>query len=92
MDTLPDICKLSFPDSQIARYLKMDRTTYKKILMTQLDPYAKHKLIAKLQNTFFSIIMDETTDLSCKKCLVVMVKYWDDGSFFGFIGSSRWYG
>ena len=31
-----------------------------------------------MRKCHFSIVMDETTDVSTKKCLVLMVKYWDD--------------
>lgn len=37
----------------------------------------KEELVDKLKDTFFSIIIDESTDVSVHNLIAVMVQYWD---------------
>lgn len=42
-----------------------------------MGSYLKEELVAVLRKTFFSIIIDETTDVAVKGQLAVVVQYWD---------------
>nr|CAI5822409.1 unnamed protein product [Callosobruchus analis] len=42
-----------------------------------LKNYAESSVVEKLRNQFFSIIIDETTDISSKKCLAILVRFLD---------------
>lgn len=76
-DSLPNFCVSAFPDSRIASGMKMKRKKATTIVKNVLSPYALKKLVAQLQTTRFSIIIDESTDTSTKKSLVVMARMWN---------------
>lgn len=78
MDTLTEVCKHIFPDSKIARNLKIKRKKATTLAITKLAPYVKGKLVSKLQVNKFSLIVDETTDVSTKKSIVLVVRFWDE--------------
>jgi hypothetical protein len=42
----------------------------------KVGPFAQSSTAAILKETFFSIIIDETTDISTSKCLVIVVRYY----------------
>lgn len=76
MDYLPSLLVECCPDSSIAKLLHCGRTK-----STQIADYigmeARKKIISQLQTTKFSLIVDETTDVSTKKCLVLVARYFD---------------
>lgn len=56
-----------------------------------VGPYAREDIANELRSTCFSIIIDEGTDISMKKCLVLIVRYIPVGKhsvvdrFFGLL-------
>lgn len=76
MDYLPSLLVECCSDSSIAKLLHCGRTK-----STQIADYigmeARKKIISQLQTTKFSLIVDETTDVSTKKCLVLVARYFD---------------
>lgn len=77
MDTLSPLCANLFPDSKIASKLAVRRTKATSILKNCLGEVFQNKLINTLRipGTFFSIIMDETTDCATKKQCAFTVIY-----------------
>lgn len=70
-DTLGPLCSNLFPDSKIARNLSAKRTKATAMMKHALGDNLKEDLFFQLREpgTFFSIIMDETTDRgSVKQC------------------------
>lgn len=67
-----------FPDSLIAANLNCSRTKMTEIIKMKVAPYVRGNLANKLNNNKFSIIIDETTDISTKKSLAVAVRFFDD--------------
>lgn len=68
--------KRMFPDSKIAAAMALKRKKCTS-LMQQLGDYVGKTITSKLQNSKFSIIIDETTDCSLEKACAIMVKYFD---------------
>ena len=62
-DLLPKLC----PDSKIANNFKSKRTKSKCIVRNALAPYFHEQLVQRLQTSHFSVIIDETTDVSTAK-------------------------
>ncbi|CAH0563103.1 unnamed protein product [Brassicogethes aeneus] len=78
MDTLPLLNKEIYPDSKIAQGVSMKRSKATKIITGVLGQTFKKEVINDLKKSRFSIIIDEITDISTKRSLVVVVRYWSD--------------
>lgn len=70
------VCKFIFNDSQLAQSMKMERTKCSNLAINRISLYLKKKLAKKLISNKFSIIIDEKTDISTNKSLVVIVRLW----------------
>lgn len=75
-DHMIDLCKVMFPDSAIAQGMCMKRTKCTELTKT-LSKCVTSELLKKLKHHKFSVIIDESTDVSTTKCLTVLVKYYD---------------
>ncbi|XP_072398863.1 zinc finger protein 862-like [Diabrotica undecimpunctata] len=80
MDHVPKLLASTVPDSKIIKSLACGRTKTTNMIH-MLKREAESVLIAKLQVTKFSIIIDETTDISTRKCLAILVRYLDKTSY-----------
>ncbi|KAJ8915278.1 hypothetical protein NQ315_014786 [Exocentrus adspersus] len=90
MDHLILLLSVICPDSKIAKQLKCARTKTTNlthcIAEEQIDSISK-----KFQNQYYSLIVAETTDISNKKSLVIVARYFDTlqnkcrDSFIGLI-------
>jgi hypothetical protein len=67
MDHFSDLLPKLFPDSKIAANFKCKRTKSKSIVTNALAPHFHKNLVDDLKVNSFSLIIDETTDLSTKK-------------------------
>ena len=56
-----------YVDSDVAVGIKTSRTKTTKIINEKIGPYATKKIVSFVNTTFFSIIIDETTDVFTKK-------------------------
>ena len=75
-DLLPKLC----PDSEIAAHFKCKRTKAKSIVKNALSTHFHEELVKCLQNTHFSMIIDETTDVSACKDLAIVTQHYDKQS------------
>ena len=75
-DLLPTLC----PDSEIAAHFKCKRTKAKSIVNNALSPHFHEEHVRCLQNTHFSVIIDETTDVSTCKELAIVTRHFDKHS------------
>ncbi|CAG9840762.1 unnamed protein product [Diabrotica balteata] len=80
MDHVPKLLASTVPDSKIIKSLACGRTKTTNMIH-MLKREAESVLITKLQGTKFSIIIDETTDISTRKCLAILVRYLDKTSY-----------
>lgn len=78
MDHLPKLIRSVCPDSEIAKNLKISRTKAADICKNCFTPEALRILTEEIKNAVsFSIILDETTDISTSKSLAVVARYFN---------------
>ncbi|VEN52684.1 unnamed protein product [Callosobruchus maculatus] len=81
----------SFQDTDVINSLQCSRTKATDLVNEKVGPYAQLKLASILKRSFFSVIIDETTDVSTSKCLVIIVRFYSreesrvKDCFFGLI-------
>lgn len=78
IDHLIPLLKDIAPDSSIIQNCQLGRTKCSQIINNVLAKEEKDKLISKLKITKFSVLVDESTDVACKKTMCVLVRYFDD--------------
>ena len=64
-----------FPDSTIAANLRMQRTKCTGRIVNLISPCLFQEIIEDIGNSFFSLIVDESTDVSQKKMLAICIRY-----------------
>lgn len=64
---LPDTLKDAFPDSKVAQGLAMKRTKVTAVITNVIGETETSEMAEKLHTTKFSILTDESTDISAKK-------------------------
>lgn len=69
------MCSSAFPDSKIAKNITMKRKKATQIATNVIGPTNKEYLISDLRKEYFSLIIDETTDISSSKCLALIARY-----------------
>ena len=74
-DHLSDIVGSSFPDSTIAKRVHSKHTKTRHIVKHVLANYFEDHLVETLKKTTFATIIDETTDISSKKVLALVVHF-----------------
>ena len=72
-DLLPKLC----PDSPTALHFKSKRTKTKCIIKNACAPYFHNLLIEQTKNTYFSLIIDEITDVSTTKELALVCRLYN---------------
>lgn len=77
MDHLSDLVPNLFPDSQIASNIKCKHTKATCIVRNVLGQQFFEDLVSQLKVTPFSVLLDETTDISTTKELCVVVRFFD---------------
>ncbi|KAJ8928480.1 hypothetical protein NQ314_018961 [Rhamnusium bicolor] len=87
MDHLPKLIRHICPDSEVAKSLKCSRTKATSLTKYRLAKEQLEIISRKLKQTKFSLILDETTDISTEKSLALVVRFFDEGvvkdRFFG---------
>lgn len=73
-DHLPDLLKECFPDSKIVQGINMKRTKTSAIVKNVIGVTAKEELSDILKTRKFSILTDESTDISSVKTSCVVVR------------------
>lgn len=77
MDHLSDLLVDAFPDSNIAKNVKLKHTKLQVIINNVLGDSEKSALSADLKSQIFSVLIDESTDISSVKTMCVVVRYYD---------------
>ncbi|CAH1153894.1 unnamed protein product [Phaedon cochleariae] len=67
------------PNSEIARGVCLKRQKATRLIVGVLAPYFMKETIADIKENYFSIIIDETTELASQKSMVVIFRYWKEG-------------
>ncbi|KAF0688135.1 Uncharacterized protein FWK35_00037515, partial [Aphis craccivora] len=87
-DHLVDVLKSCFPDSNIAKNLKMKRTKVTAITTNVIGAAQKYSLTEYLKTVKFSILTDESTDIGTIKTSCVVLRFFDKNT--GKIESKFW--
>lgn len=76
-DHLGELCKKCFKSSEAADSMKLHRTKCTGIICNVLAPHFQKELKNKINNGPFSILIDESTDISVLKFLGITIMYFD---------------
>lgn len=87
MDHLSETIK-SIPDWKIAAYIKLKRTKCTGVIKNVIGECHKSDLEALLKSTKFSVLVDESTDISSVKTMCIVVRVYDPET--GKISSLLW--
>lgn len=71
------MCKRAFPDSDIAKKVSFKRTKLAYIIQDGIAHYEKLEINEICRQQKFSLIIDESTDISVTQVLAVVVRYFD---------------
>lgn len=72
-DHIGEACKAAFSDSTAATHFKMHRTKCTEMINGVLAPYFLKRLVADVSDQRFSLLLDESTDISVSKYLGVLL-------------------
>lgn len=78
VDTLVPVLKKIFPDSKIAQDIQLGRTKVTNIIRNVLGKSERSILAMKLKEVPFSILADESTDVSTSKLMAIVVRLYDE--------------
>lgn len=78
LDHLPKFIQHLCPDSRIAKSIQCGRTKGTSIICDYIAPESLEEICAVIRKKPFSLMIDETTDISMCKCLAVVVRYFDN--------------
>lgn len=77
-DDITEFCKKAFHDSEVAANLKIKRMKCRDIVVNVLSHQFMRDIRSNIGNERFSLIIDESTDISDLKLLAVVIRYYSD--------------
>ncbi|XP_025996408.2 uncharacterized protein LOC113005286 [Solenopsis invicta] len=80
IDHLNDIYKISFSGINSADYLQLHRTKCSNIIKNVIGPYFIEKLREDIGSSSYSLIIDESTDISVQKYLGIVIIYYSENA------------
>ena len=76
-DHLSSLCKNSFPDSKVASQIQIKRSKCSGIIKNILYPHFMEDITKTIENDYYSLLLDESTDISDTKYLGIAIIYFD---------------
>ena len=76
-DHLIDCCKKIFPDSAIAQKMTLKRSKAAYVMQHGIAHHERQDIISICKSKKFSILIDESTDVSTSQMLAIVVRYLD---------------
>ena len=76
-DHFASMCKTAFPDSNICKNISVKRTKLSYLVQDGIAYYEKVELVQTLRSQKFSLVIDESTDISVTQVLAIVVRYFD---------------
>lgn len=77
IDHLEGVLKNIFKDSEIAKGINIKRTKCTAVISNVIGDFEKQELLNLLRRAKFSILSDESTDISANKCICIVVRFFD---------------
>ncbi|KAL0198379.1 hypothetical protein M9458_006919, partial [Cirrhinus mrigala] len=71
-------CKAAFPDSSAAKHFRMHRTKCAEMINGVLAPYFLKRLVSDIGDSKYSLLLDESTDVSVSKYLGIVIRYFSE--------------
>lgn len=78
VDHLGELCSKCFKDSKATDGLKLHRTKCTEIMKNVLASHFRQELLDDIGNQKFSILLDESTDVSVSKHLGLVIRYYSN--------------
>lgn len=78
IDHLSELTKKCFKDDSAASKLKLHRTKCTSVVKNLLYPYFKENLRMDIGDNMFSLLVDESTDISVKKQLGICIIFFSE--------------
>lgn len=75
IDHLTDVCKKCFNDSKSITDMKLHRTKCTQVINDILAPHFEKELLSDIGDQKYSLLLDESTDVSVTKYLGIVVRY-----------------
>lgn len=79
VDHLSALCKHHFSDSKGCKDLKLKRSKCSAVVCNILAPYFARDLKNDIGNSKFSLLIDESNDISVTKLLGIAIRYYSEG-------------
>lgn len=79
-DHLSELCKTKFKDSDTASKLQIHRTKCSAVIKNVLRPHFVENMRQDIGDSMYSILIDESTDISVTKFLGITIIYYSDSS------------
>lgn len=80
VDHLTDLCKECFSDSKGCKDIKLKRSKCSAVISNLLAPHFEQELKNDIGKKKFSLIIDESNDISFTKLLDIAIRYFSDSS------------
>ncbi|KAH9376351.1 hypothetical protein HPB48_000386 [Haemaphysalis longicornis] len=74
-DHLGEACKRIFQDSKVASNIKIHRTKCTNVIKNVLAPHFENSLREDIAEQKYSVLIDESTDISVVKVLGIVIRY-----------------
>lgn len=75
MDHLPNLIRTVCYDSEVAKRIKCNRTKATLLTKSCIAEEATEQILQEVRDEFYSIIIDETTDIGTQKALALLIRY-----------------
>ncbi|ROL43465.1 Zinc finger protein 862 [Anabarilius grahami] len=77
-DHIGKACKAAFSDSSAATHFRMHRTKCTEMINGVLGPYSVKRLVTDIGDSKYSLLLDESTDVSVSKYLGIVIRYFSE--------------
>ena len=77
VENLVSVLQKTFKDSETCQKMTLCRRKCTALIKNVLKPVAVNEMLQEFENKFFSVLVDETTDVSNVKQMCVLVHYYD---------------
>lgn len=80
IDHLTDLCKSIFSSSEHSAYIQLHRTKCSAIIKNVFYPFFKESLRNDIGDSKYSLLIDESTDISVSKYLGISIRYFSENT------------